>query len=107
MKYVNTEIGLMQAKDEMKRPEMLTVSCDTHETISIEIGSSCTLRLSEQEADELRRLLYDASNCAMTIRTKRLVAESTTGILTPTLEEQSADLPPGRAILRPIPELKV
>lgn len=102
MKYIDTEIGLMQAKDEMKRPEMLTVRCDTHETISIEIGSSCTLRLSEQEADELRRLLYDASNCAMTIRTRRLVDESTTGILTPTLEEQSANLPRGRAILRPV-----
>jgi len=71
MKYVNTEIGFMQAKDEMKRPEMLTVRCDTHETISIEIGSSCTLRLSEQEADELRRLLYDASNNVCAVRNQK------------------------------------
>jgi len=69
--YRNT----MQTKDEMKRLKMLTVRCDTHETISIEIGSSCTLRLSEEEVDELRRLLYHASNCAMTIRTRRLVKE--------------------------------
>jgi len=71
VKYVNTEIGFMQAKDEMKRPEMLTVRCDTHETISIEIGSSCTLRLSEQEADELRRLLYDASKSVCAVRNQK------------------------------------
>ena len=85
MKYVNTEIGFMQAKDEMKRPEMLTVRCDTHETITIEIGASCTLRLSEKEVDELRGLLYCASNEAMSIRTRRQVSEATTGILSPTL----------------------
>jgi len=61
MKFFEKEVGKLKAKDKMKRPEDVAVRFDSHGTVSIEIGISCTLRLSEKEADELRRLLFDAS----------------------------------------------
>jgi hypothetical protein len=39
--------------------------------VSIEIGASCTLRLSEKEVDTLRRLLFDASNGVGAVRNQK------------------------------------
>lgn len=81
MKYRDYEIGLMQAKHKMKRPEMITVRCDTQDTISIEIGASCTLRLSEDEVDELRRLLFSASDSANALRRYKNASNSDQNIV--------------------------
>ena len=71
MKFFEREVGKLEATDKMKRSSEITVSFDTHETVSIEIGSSCTLRLSEKEVDALRRLLFDASNGVGAVRNQK------------------------------------
>jgi len=71
MKFFEREVGKLEATDKMKRSSEITVSFDTHETVSIEIGSSCTLRLSEKEVDALRRLLFDASNGVAAVRNQK------------------------------------
>jgi len=71
MKFFEKEVGKLEAEDKMKRPCEITVRFDAHETVSIEIGSSCTLRLSEKEVDALRRLLFDASNGVGAVRNQK------------------------------------
>ena len=71
MKFFEREVGKLEATDKMKRSSEITVSFDSHETVSIEIGTSCTLRLSEKEVDELRRLLFDASNGVCAVRNQK------------------------------------
>tara|TARA_Y100000034_G_scaffold129676_1_gene186598 strand:- start:273 stop:536 length:264 start_codon:yes stop_codon:yes gene_type:complete len=71
MKFFEKEVGKLEAADKMKRGCDVTVRFDSHETVSIEIGSSCTLRLSEKEVDALRRLLFDASNGVAAARNQK------------------------------------
>ena len=71
MKFFEKEVGKLEATDKMKRSSEITVRFDAHETVSIEIGASCTLRLSEKEVDTLRRLLFDASNGVCAVRNQK------------------------------------
>ena len=105
MKFFEREVGKLEAADKMKRPCEITVRFDTHETVSIEIGAACTLRLSEKEVDELRRLLFDAATGVCNVNSQARINESLTQVLRPAPEAQSNPRRP--AVLRPIPELKV
>ena len=73
MKFFEKEVGKLEATDKMKRPSEITVSFDAHETVSIEIGAACTLRLSEREVDALRELLFVASRSVGTVKHNRSV----------------------------------
>ena len=81
MKFFEKEVGKFKAKDKMKRSDIISISFDSHETVSIEIGSSCTLRLSEQEVDLLRLHLMDASVGCMRVRNQKAELEATAKVL--------------------------
>lgn len=56
----------------------ISVSVDTHEMVSIEIGNSLTIRTDESGVDDLRDALHRATQKIEELRYKRVTAEMST-----------------------------
>ena len=67
MNYNEKVIGSIGVADEGNWGQKtgITVKVDTLEKATIRFGNSYTLRINEEDVDELRRLLHDASIALM------------------------------------------